>query len=240
MKKFHVLKHLTLLAAALCVPPTFAQDSGAKKDDKPAGGQAEEAAMMAQMMELAKPSENHKILQAMVGAWTYKVKFWASPDAPPMESTGAMTTRATMGGRYFISEHKGIMQMPGADGSMQNAEFDGMAIDGYDNAKKKFVSSWIDNMGTGIMNSEGTFDAKANALTYQSEYEPMPGMKTKVRQLVTIANQNKHTLEFFEMRGDKEIKTMEIVYTRSGPGAAAASAPTKAPVPKRVTTTTGE
>ena len=49
-----------------------------------------------------------------------------------------------------------------------------MAVEGYDNVKKKFLASWIDNMGTGIMNLEGTYDAATKSLTYHAEYEPMP------------------------------------------------------------------
>ena len=33
--------------------------------------------------------------------------------------------------------------------------FKGTGIEGYDNGKKKFVGTWMDNMGTGIMMSEG-------------------------------------------------------------------------------------
>ena len=43
------------------------------------------------------------------------------------------------------------MEMPGADGKMKKTEFKGMSIDAYDNVKQKFVSTWIDNMGTGVM-----------------------------------------------------------------------------------------
>ena len=119
-----------------------------------------------------------------------------------------------MDGRYIISEHTGKMQMPGADGSIMPMEFKGMAIEGYDNAKKKFVASWIDNMGTGIMNLEGTYDPAAKTLTYYSEYEPMPGMKMKIRQVVKLADKDHHTMEFFEDRGGTEVKTMEIQYVR--------------------------
>ena len=166
--------------------------------------------MMASLMELAKPGENHKLLEGMIGSWTYKVKFWMSPDAPPMESSGTTFTKSTMGGRYFISEHKGKMQMPGADGKMEDAEFNGMAVEGYDNAKKKYVSSWIDNMGTGIMHSEGTYDPASKTLTYLSEYEPMPGVKTKVREVIKIKDNDNHTMEFFESRGSQEVKTMFV------------------------------
>ena len=175
---------------------------------------SDEAGMMAMMMEMAKPGENHKHLQELVGTWSYAVKWWMSPDSPPSEASGTTVTRSVMDGRYLVSDHTGKMQMPGAGGSLTEMEFKGMAIEGYDNAKKKFVASWIDNMGTGIMNLEGTYDVATKTLTYLAEYEPMPGMKTKMREVVKITDTDHHMMEFFEQRGDKEVKTMQINYTR--------------------------
>ena len=76
------------------------------------------------------------------------------------------------------------------------------------------MSSWIDNMGTGIMNSQGTYDAASKTLTYFAEYEPMPGMKTKMREVLKLTVKNHRSVEFFEDPGGKEVKTMEIGYTR--------------------------
>ena len=100
------------------------------------------------------------------------------------------------------------------DGKMMEMEFKGMAVEGYDNVKKKFVSTWIDNMGTGIMHLEGTYDADAKTFTYTGEYEPMPGMKTRMREVIKVTDKNHRTFEFFEDRGGKEVRTMEINYTR--------------------------
>src|ERR1043166_1553660 len=119
-----------------------------------------------------------------------------------------------MGGRYFISEVKGKMQMPGADGKMVDTDFLGMATEGFDNAKKKFLASWIDTMGTGIMASEGTYDPATKTLTYWSEVEMIPGTKTKMRQAIHMTDKDHRTSEFFEDRGGTEVKTMEITYTR--------------------------
>jgi len=203
----------TLLAFALGAP-CFAQDgTEPKTKDKPAPG--DQAQMMSAMMELAKPGENHKILEATAGTWSYKVKWWMSPDAPPMESTGTTTTKSVMDGRYFISEHSGKMSMPGPDGKIMDAAFQGMGTEGYDNVKKKYVASWIDNMGTGIMMMEGTYDPATKTLTYVGEEEPMPGIKFNVRQLVKYADKDHHSLEFYEVHGGKEVKVMEIDYARS-------------------------
>src|SRR4029077_16128018 len=107
--------------------------------------------MMKQMMEMSKLNENHKLLADMNGSWNYSIKMWMNPDpnAPPQESKGTATRKSVMNGRYVAMDVTGKMQMPGEDGKMKDMQFKGMAVEGYDNAKKKFVSSWIDNMGTG-------------------------------------------------------------------------------------------
>jgi len=205
-----------LLSVAICVPALADDQAPAKKQEGKAAGQPGEADMMAMMMELSKPGENHKLLAHGVGAWTYKVKMWMSPDtnAAPMESSGTATIRKIMGGRYFTGEHMGKMQMPGADGKMMDMEFKGMSTEAYDNVKKKFVATWLDNMGTGIMMLEGTYDPSSKTFTYRADTEFMPGMKVKVREVINIVDNDHHMFEWYEDRGAGEVKTMQIDYTR--------------------------
>jgi hypothetical protein len=198
---------LALALSASCL----AQDSTDPKTD----GKPDDAQMMATMMEMAKPGENHKLLEGTVGTWNYKVKWWMKPDAPPMESSGVGTTRSVMDGRYVVTEHSGKMSMPGPDGKMADLAFHGMSTEGYDNAKKKFVATWIDNMGTGIMLMQGTYDPAAKAVTYLGEEEPMPGMKFKVREVITYTDKDHHTMEYYEVHGGTEMKMMVIEYARA-------------------------
>ena len=69
-------------------------------------------------------------------------------------------------------------------------------------------------MGTGIENSEGTYDPTTKTLTYLGSYEPMPGMVTRNRQKLTFTDADHRTMEIFENQGGTDVKTMEIVYTR--------------------------
>ena len=200
-----------VLAAALLAAPAMAQTK--ETEASPAGGQPS-AADMQKMMELANPGENHKLLGALAGTWTYDVTMWMDPAAPPQKSKGTAVCKAMMDGRYYLTHVAGQMEMPGPDGKMKEMTFKGMAIDGYDNVKKKFVSSWIDNMGTGIMMSEGTYDPATKTFTSTSEVEMMPGMKTRVRATNKIVDKDHHTFDWYEDRGGKEVKTMEINYTR--------------------------
>jgi hypothetical protein len=214
--RFHSLA--TLLAAALITLPSFAQGQTPSPAAGPAtaSGQPSQAEMMAKMMELAKLNENHKLLAGLAGTWTYDIKMWMNPDpnAPPQQSKGTAVRKSMMDGRYFVMDVTGKMEMPGPDGKKKEMTFKGMGVEGYDNAKQKFISSWIDNMGTGIMMSEGTYDPATKAFTYTSEIEMIPGMKQKVREVIKLVDNNHHTFEWYEDRGGQEAKTMEINYTR--------------------------
>jgi len=212
MNYFKYLKWVGAALVSLALGTSaLAQDKDAKKKDAaPTGGGDE----MAMMMELAKPGPNHKLLLHSVGTWNYAMKWWMDPGAPPTESSGTAKFREAMGGRYLISEYLGMAPMPGPDGKMTPQEFKGLGTDAFDNAKKKFVSTWIDNMGTGIMMAIGTYDAKTKTITYLSEYEMMPGKITKMRQTVKFEDDDHTVYEFFEIQDGKDVKNMEIKATR--------------------------
>jgi hypothetical protein len=225
MKTFSSL--ITILFATLLATPSFAQSpatspatASAPSAAQPvtATGQPNPQEMMKQMIEMSKLNENHKLLSSLDGTWNYSIKMWMNPDpnAKPQESKGTATRKTVMGGRYVMMDVIGKMQMPGEDGKMKDVQFKGMGLEGYDNMKKKFIGSWIDNMGTGIQFSEGTYDPATKTLTYTSEMEPVPGMKSQVREVIKIADNNHMTLEWYENQGGGEKKTMEIAYTRAG------------------------
>ena len=202
---------------AMIAWPAFAQTTATSPSGSPAAAatpDAETQKMMAQMMEMGKTGENHKILAGMAGDWTYTIKMWMDPNGKPQESKGTATRKAVMDGRYFIAEHTGKFQMPGPDGKMKDMDFKGMAIEGYDNATKKFVTSWIDNMSTMIMNSEGTYDPATKTFTYNAECQMMPGKTTKIREIIKVVDNDHHTFEWYDDSRGAEAKTMEISYTR--------------------------
>jgi uncharacterized protein DUF1579 len=212
----------TIVAAAL-THQMFAQatstlPSAATSPATAATGQPNPEEMMKQMMELSRLNENHKLLADMNGNWNYTIKMWMNPDpkAPPQQSKGTATRKSFMDGRYCVMDVTGKMEMPGPDGKKKEMTFKGHAIEGYDNIKKKFVGSWIDNMGTGIQFSEGTYDPATKTFTYTSEMEPVPGMKQQVREVLKVTDKDHMMLEWYENQGGQERKTMEIAYTRAG------------------------
>jgi hypothetical protein len=175
-------------------------------DKKPA---ADEKAMMEAMMKLASPGPEHKKLDSLAGDWTYTAKFWMAPGAPPMEMAGTTKYTWVMGGRFLQEEVSGPAQ-----GGMP--PFQGLGITGYDNITKKYVSTWIDSMGTGITPMTGEIDAAGKVLTFHfEEFDPMTGKMAKARQVIHVGGHNHHELEFYKVMADgKEAKTGEIKATR--------------------------
>jgi Protein of unknown function (DUF1579) len=208
----------SLFAQAPATSPPSVSARSAAQPASAAGQPPNPEEMMKQMMEMSKLNENHKLLADMNGNWNYSIKMWMSPDpnAKPQESKGTATRKSAMDGRYATMDVTGKLQMPGPDGKMKDMQFKGMAIEGYDNVKKKFVSSWIDNMGTGIQFSEGTYDPASKTFTFTSEMETMPGMKMPVREVLKVTDKDHMQMEWYETHGGQEKKTMEIAYTRTG------------------------
>jgi hypothetical protein len=199
------------LSMALCALSASAQTQPQKKPGgAPPAMTAEQQAMMDAMQKAATPGANHKVLQSLVGDWTFAMKMWEDPAGPAHESSGTTSTRSLMDGRYVQSEHKGnFMGMP----------FHGMGVTGYDNVSKQFQSSWLDNMSTGQMLMNGSYDAPKKTLTFRGDMDDMmkPGTKTKIRETVRIVNTDTHVMEWYETRAGatKEAKTMEITYKRT-------------------------
>src|SRR5437879_13713505 len=203
----------TLVAASAIAQnptaPRLTASSPSAAQPAAATGQPNPQEMMKQMMELSKLNENHKLLSSLDGNWNFTIKMWMNPDpnAKPQESKGTGTRKTIMGGRYVMMDVTGKMQMPGPDGNPKDMQFKGMGLEGYDNLKKKFVASWVDNMGTGIQFSEGIYDPATKSFTYTSEIEPATGMKMPVREVIKIAYNNHMSLEWYENHGGQDRKS---------------------------------
>jgi hypothetical protein len=148
------------------------------------------------------------MLKTMEGEWNATIKSQMDPSAPMTTEQASCTVTTLMDGRYSQEV---------ATGSMMGAPFNGMGITGYDNVMGKFVSMWIDNMGTGIMKSEGTADASGKVITWSGVMsDPVTGKQTKERMVTTIVDNDHHTFEMYGTPpgGKKEMKMMTIEYTR--------------------------
>jgi Protein of unknown function (DUF1579) len=161
---------------------------------------------MKSMMAYMTPGDLHKMMAKSVGDWTGAITMWSAPGAQPMSMTGESHNEMILGGRYLQGKSKGnMMGMP----------FEGISVTGYDNAKKVFVNSWIDNMGTGMIFLEGQWDSKSNSIEFKGMMvDPSSGKDLAVREVMKIIDDNTQTMEMYTMAGGKEFKSMEIKYVK--------------------------
>jgi hypothetical protein len=193
---------VALILAVLCMSvAAFAADA-------PPQMTPEQKAMMDKMAKAATPGPQHAMLAKMAGAWACTVKFQMDPSQPWQESQSTATITSLMDGRYSQEV---------VSGQMMGAPFSGMGITGFDNVTGKYVSTWIDNMGTGIMTSVGTADASGKVISWNATMsDPMTGKASKSRMVTTFADDDHHTFEMFGVPpgGKKEMKMMTINYVR--------------------------
>ena len=191
---------LGVAVALFVAAPAAAQEAEA------AAGHDEE--MMQKWAEYATPGEAHERLAKLAGDWDYTMKWWMSPDAEPEESSGTMSAALTMDGRFLVEEW---------DGTAMGQPFNGRGTTGYDNFNQEYVSTWIDNMGTGIMVSTGKYDEAQDALVTTGTFDDiMTGEKDKtMRGVQKILDDNTVHFEAYVPGQDgQEFKTMEIHATR--------------------------
>ena len=190
---------VTTLCVALMVSPALAKE---KKHEKPMDQQA----MMELWKQLGTPGEPHKLFATLVGSWTTTTREWMEPGKPPMESTGTAEMKMLLDGRFLYQEF---------NGQMMGQSFNGIGIDGYDNMRKKYVTAWMDSMGTGIFFMEGTASPDGRTITLRGSHPEPGGGKMTHRAIWKIINADNQTFDMYgSHHGQKEMKMMEIVYTR--------------------------
>jgi len=197
------MRFISLAAATLCimltVSPVLAKD---KKGEKPMDQQA----MMEVWKKLAMPGEPHKLFAGLAGSWTTTTKEWMEPGKPPTESTGTADMKMLLDGRFLYQEyHAQMMGQP----------YSGIGIDAYDNMTKKYVTAWMDSMGTGIFMMEGTESADGKTITLKGSHPEPGGGKMTHRAVWKIVDNNSQTFDMYGAHhGGKEMKMLEITYTR--------------------------
>jgi len=190
-------------AAPISTAPSDSATQSNPKDEA-AWVPIDSATEMKAWMEYATPGDMHKALAKSNGTWAGETTVWMAKDAPPSTTKSTMINKTVLGGRYQVSNFKG---------EMMGQAFEGMAITGYDNYLKKFVSTWIDEMGTGIMKMEGQWDESSKKISYSGKWiNPANGRECEMRQVYTLVDDNTEIMEMYgpDSKTGQEYKTMEI------------------------------
>jgi len=184
---------IRLIAIALFLFPTIIMAQGSKEE-------------MDAWMAYMTPGPQQMMLEQSNGEWTEEITMWMAPGTEPMKTTGKCVNKMILGGRYQHSTNtSNFMGMP----------FEGINILAYDNKRGVFQASWIDNMGTGILNMEGTWDDATKSCSMTGKQtDPMTGKLMDVRQVFTVIDNNNQKMEMYMTKDGSEFKTMELLWKR--------------------------
>lgn len=153
------------------------------------------------------PGPMHAFLAQFEGKWKAEITSYDNPGQPPVKSEGAGESRMIYGGRYLADE---------LTGQMMGQPYEGRGITGYDNVKKQFVSTWIDNMSTAILVMTCAADPAGKVMRCQGTYDdPLTGKTFAMRSETRIEGPARHVMRIY---GDtpqaKDVLMLEVVYTR--------------------------
>jgi hypothetical protein len=151
-------------------------------------------------------SDQHKMLSDWEGEWTGTGTLWRSPDTSAVFSEIKSTNKMGMGRRFLILNQTG---------KLQDSAYESMCILGYDNAKKVFTSSWVDNFGTGLTTLEGSWNDEKNQLELKGKMmDPVVSKEVEAKQIIRLIDANNQFIELYQYPKGKEVKIVEVKFTR--------------------------
>jgi hypothetical protein len=146
------------------------------------------------------PTAEHEQLKNLVGT------FEATLSMGGMESRGTMTYKQQQGGFWLVSHFVG---------EVGGQKFEGNGLDGYDPAKKKFVSIWTDSMAPQPMISEGTWDKEKNEMTMLGHAPGPDGKPVKTRTVTAWSDADNAVFVLYMSSPEgKEQEVLKITYKR--------------------------
>lgn len=172
-------------------------------------------------LDYSHPGKYHRLLAELIGEWTFQARRFSgnpNPDSNKviLEFSGSFVRKPFADGRFFFVELTGgKIELPVQDGKMKEGNVQDVETEGYDNVKKKFVFTFINNhIGSGIIYSEGNYDPTTKTISYEYEIEPVPGRKIKVRKLLIFQDNDHYKVEYYNERNSVMIKANERICTR--------------------------
>ena len=170
------------------IETTKAADS-VKTEDSIAEKPLDSAAQMKAWMDYATPGSEHKMMADETGTWNCAMTFWQEEGGKPEKATSTAVIKMILGGRYQEANYQG---------AMMGQPFEGKSTVGYDNARKIFQSTWVDNMGTGIMYTEGKYNPQTKSITLTGNtVDPGSGKMEKVREIFKFVDEKTQMMEMF-------------------------------------------
>lgn len=206
MKTNYIYLGLLVLCLASCKKETVVVDETVAKTDTIQSipeTTLDSATVAKAWTDYATPSKAHEMLAKDTGTWDAEMTFWMPESPEPQKATSVATYKMILNGKY----QEGVFK-----GDMWGMPFEGRGTTAYDNASKQFITTWIDNMGTGMLVSRGQYDETSKTITFSGAMvDPVTGKEKKVKEIITYIDDNTQKMEMFDIDANgKEFKNMEI------------------------------
>jgi hypothetical protein len=166
-------------------------------------------AEMEKMMQMNMPGTEHAVLRPLEGNWAVTSRSWMKPGEKEETSSGTSVFKWVLNGRFLSQSFSG---------NWAGQPFEGQGYVGYDKIKKEYVSFWMDNMSTGVMQATSNFDPKTKTFAETGTYsDPMTGDPNRwFRSEWKIKSDNETTYTMYNKdEKGKEFKSMELTYKRA-------------------------
>lgn len=161
-------------------------------------------------MDACKPAEphaEHKLLERLLGDWTFEAECIMSPGEAPAKSTGSESFRS-LRGIWYVGE--GVSQMGEISG-------DTMMTLGYNPDTKRYVGSWVGSMMTHMWIYDGEMDADGKVLVLNSVGPNFtkPGQTAKYQDIIEFMSDG-HRILRSQTQGEdgKWVEFMKANYKR--------------------------
>lgn len=142
-------------------------------------------------MEMPKPAKEHEWLRRLVGEWTYEGEMNLGPEQH--RSSGTETIRA-FGDLWTIGDMTG--QMPGSGKTSKSI----IAL-GYDQAKKRFVGTFISDMMDSLWVYDGALNGDVLTLDCKGPSFKGDGSLQDYQDVVEIRSDDEYVL-WSQVKGD--------------------------------------
>ena len=189
-----------VVLCAVIARPLWSDDEGSGAGGKKDGG--EDAAKAAEMM---KPGPEHKELAKLAGKWDVSGKFWMGTPDDGKAVPGTAEFKVILDGRYIQQDFTG---------TFMGQPYTGMGVMGYDRYMKHYTNYWSDSVSTMPMFLFGTTTDGGKTIEFPGEMPDGKGGVAKYRTVMTTKSADSFTYEMFEPYEGKEMKAMELTYTR--------------------------
>lgn len=176
----------------------------------PAAGSAPgKAQELQQLLAFSRPASQHALLGKLVGTWHFQ-------DVARSFVQGTLRRTPLYTGRFYqVDITGGKLPLPVADGKLVEAPYQSQQLEGYDNGRRQFVTTSINNhIGSDIELQTGTYEAATQSFTYEWEDELLPGQKQQHRRVLRVLDATHYAEDYYELQNGVATKVRELRYTK--------------------------